>query len=132
MRNILAIPARARGLLSTGTGGENGSFSYTRVSSFPRLLLGRGSTSCRACTHPCDDDRAGDIVRTCRDYVIGLSGNVPTLLHFIPASDFSRISIETPAAIIGSAYPAPPSPSRTLPLGPPPTRPREPLSRCLL
>lgn len=43
------------------------------------LLLGKGSTFCHACT--CDDnDHAGDIVRTCRDYVIGRSRNVVAMV----------------------------------------------------
>lgn len=43
------------------------------------LLLGKGSTFCRACTCG-DNDRAGDIVRTCRDYVIGRSENVVAMV----------------------------------------------------
>lgn len=64
-------------------------------------LLGKGSTFCRACTCG-DNDHAGDIVRTCRDYVIGRSGNVSW--YGYTASDFPWISIETPARVIGSVY----------------------------
>jgi len=43
------------------------------------LLLGKGSTFCHACI--CNDnDHAGDIVRTCRDYVIGCSRNVAAMV----------------------------------------------------
>ena len=43
------------------------------------LLLGKGSTFCHACT--CNDnDHAGDIVRTCRDYVISRSRNVTAMV----------------------------------------------------
>lgn len=65
------------------------------------LLRGKGSTFCRACTRD-DNDRAGDIVRTCRDYVIGRSRNVRC--YGYAASDFPWISIETPARALSSQF----------------------------
>lgn len=44
------------------------------------FITRKGSIFCRACTRR-DNDRAGDIVRTCRDYVIGLaSENVAAMI----------------------------------------------------
>jgi len=79
--------------------------SPPRNGEHPRMLLGKGSISCRACTRD-DNDRAGDTVRTCRDYVIGPSGNVAAMIMLLcrirlPASDQHR---DTCKSVIGSAY----------------------------
>lgn len=70
--------SETRDAVSTGEKWKSSPLSLSRP-----LLLGKGSTFCRPCTLVADN--AGDTVRTCRDYVIGCSGNVATVYI---ASDF--------------------------------------------